>query len=131
MDFNFSRAEKLIRAAVEQDGPDTVVLPELWSTGFFPKELAPCADQAGERTQSVFSALAKELDVNIVCGSVVTKRAEGFFNTAYVFERTGAVVAEYDKTHLFTLRRTRVFPGWLPHLPVCVGREEVRYYHLL
>ena len=38
VDFNFSRAEKLIRAAVEQDGPDTVVLPELWSTGFFPKD---------------------------------------------------------------------------------------------
>lgn len=102
VDYNFDRAEKLIRETAAQNAPDTVVLPELWSTGFFPKELAPCADREGERTKAVFSALAKELNINIICGSVVTARAEGFFNTAYVFDRSGAVVAEYDKTHLFT-----------------------------
>lgn len=101
-DKNFAHAEELVRAAVRAERPDVVVLPETWNTGFFPKELAPCADQDGERTKSVFSALAKELDVNIVCGSVANRRADGFFNTAYVFDRTGKVVAEYDKTHLFT-----------------------------
>ena len=102
VDANFARAVELIRAAVTAEHPDVAVLPELWSTGFFPKDLAPCSDWEGERTKSVFSALARELNVNIVCGSVVTKRAEGFFNTAYVFDRAGAVAAEYDKTHLFT-----------------------------
>ena len=101
-DWNFARAEELVRAAVEAECPDVVVLPETWNTGFFPKELAPCADQDGERTKTVFSALAKELNVNIVCGSVANRRAEGFFNTAFVFDRAGEVVAEYDKTHLFT-----------------------------
>lgn len=101
-DYNFARAEELIRAAVKAEHADVVVLPETWNTGFFPKELAPCADRDGERTKAVFSALAKELNVNIVCGSVANQKAEGFFNTAYVFDRSGAVVAEYDKTHLFT-----------------------------
>ena len=101
-DYNFSHAEELVRAAVQAEHPDTVVLPETWNTGFFPKDLAPCADRDGERTKAVFSALAKERDVNIVCGSVANRKADGFYNTAYVFDRAGAVAAEYDKTHLFT-----------------------------
>lgn len=101
-DWNFAHAEKLVREAVDAEHPDVAVLPETWNTGFFPRDLAPCADRDGERTRTVFSALARELNVNIVCGSVANRRAEGFFNTAYVFDRSGAVAAEYDKTHLFT-----------------------------
>lgn len=102
VDDNFSHAEALIRTAVDREHPDVLVLPETWSTGYFPADLASCADRDGERTKSVFSALARELDVNIVCGSVITQRSGGFCNTAYVFDRTGQVAGEYDKTHLFT-----------------------------
>ena len=102
VNYNFTHAEELIRAAVAAEHPDVAVLPETWNTGFFPKDLEPCADRDGERTKAVFSALARELNTNIVCGSVADKRAEGYFNTAYVFDRAGAIVAEYDKTHLFT-----------------------------
>ena len=101
-DWNFSHAEELVRAAVDAECPDTVVLPETWNSGFFPRDLAPCADHNGERTKAVFSALARELNVNIVCGSVANQKADGFYNTAYVFDRSGDVAAEYDKTHLFT-----------------------------
>ena len=101
-DENFAHAEALIREAVTRERPDVAVLPETWNTGFFPEDLAACADRDGARTRAVFSALARELNVNIVCGSVANKRTEGFFNTAYVFDRAGEVIAEYDKTHLFT-----------------------------
>lgn len=101
-DDNFAHAEDLVRAAAASERPDTVVLPEVWNTGFFPKDLAPCADEDGARTKAVFSPLARELNVNIVCGSVANRKSGGFYNTAYVFDRTGAVAAEYDKTHLFT-----------------------------
>ena len=101
-DRNFARAEQLIRDTAAAEHPDTVVLPETWNTGFFPEELSACADEDGKRTKAVFSALAKELGVNIVCGSVANRKSDGFYNTAFVFDRSGAVVAEYDKTHLFT-----------------------------
>ena len=101
-DWNFAHAEELVRDAVTAEHPDVVVLPETWNTGFFPKELAPCADRDGARTKAVFSALARELNVNIVCGSVANHKSDGFYNTAYVFGRSGEVLAEYDKTHLFT-----------------------------
>ena len=102
VEYNFAHAQDLVRLAVDRDGPDVVVLPETWNTGFFPKDLNPCADRDGERTKLVFSSLARELDVNIVCGSVANRKGGGYYNTAYVFDRTGAVIAEYDKTHLFT-----------------------------
>lgn len=99
---NLARAQALVRAAVDRDRPDVVVLPETWNTGFFPQDLAPCADHDGEQTKALFSPLARALNVNIVAGSVANQKNGGFYNTAYVFDRTGAVVAEYDKTHLFT-----------------------------
>ncbi len=102
VDENFAHAEALIRNTAAQDKPDTIVLPELWDTGFFPQELAPCTDEDGARTKAVFSNLARELNVNIVAGSVVTKKKGGFFNTAYVFDLLGQVTAEYDKIHLFS-----------------------------
>lgn len=98
---NFARAEALVRQAAAER-PDVIVLPETWNTGFFPADLAASADADGARTKAVFGPLAKELGVNIVCGSVATRRGEDFFNTAYVFDRTGALIAEYDKTHLFS-----------------------------
>ena len=102
VDENFARAEALIREAVQTARPDVAVLPETWNTGYFPADLAATADRDGERTKAAFSALAKELNVNIVCGSAANQREDGFYNTAYVFDRAGACIAEYDKTHLFT-----------------------------
>ncbi len=102
VDENFSRAESLIRKAVSKEKIDTIVLPELWDTGFFPEDLESCADEDGQRTKSVFTSIAQELQVNIVAGSVVTKKDGKFYNTAYVFDCAGKVVTEYDKIHLFS-----------------------------
>lgn len=102
VDENFARAEALVRETAAREHPDVVVLPETWSTGFFPADLDACADRDGQRTKAVFSALARELGLHIVAGSVASRRADGFYNTAYVFDRSGRLAAEYDKTHGFT-----------------------------
>ena len=99
---NFRRAEALVRDAAAREKPDVVLLPETFNTGFFPRDLAPCADCDGRRTRAVFAPLARELKVNIVAGSVADRRDGTFYNTAYVFDRTGAVVTSYDKIHAFT-----------------------------
>ena len=100
--FNFAHAEELVRKAAKE-GADVVLLPETWNLGFFPKEgLQELADPDGENVKAAFGPLAKELSVNIVCGSAVTLRDGKVCNTAYVFDRGGNCVASYDKTHLFT-----------------------------
>lgn len=101
-DENFAKAEKLIDEAAAA-GADVLVLPETWNTGFFPKENLPeLCDNDGERTKATFGELAKKYSVNIAAGSVANKKGGSVYNTAYVFDRSGKVVAEYDKTHLFT-----------------------------
>lgn len=95
-------AEEALQATVWQR-PDTIVLPETWNTGFFPKQrLRELCDKDGRRTKSVFGSLAKELNVNIIAGSVANLKADGIYNTCYVFNRQGNCIAEYDKTHLFS-----------------------------
>lgn len=101
-EVNFEKAKKLIREAAET-GCDVVTLPETWNTGFFPKEdLSEKADDDCSRLTEEMSSLAKELGINIVAGSVANKREGKVFNTCRIFDRTGAVIGEYDKTHLFT-----------------------------
>ena len=99
---NFLHAENLIGAAIK-DAPDVVVLPETWNTGFFPKEnLTALADQEGRTVKERIGSLAKKHRVNIVAGSVSNVRGGAVYNTAYVFDRDGRCIAEYDKTHLFS-----------------------------
>lgn len=102
-DYNYSRAQELIRETVKKEKTDVAVLPEMWSTGYYPKDnLASFCEKDGDRIKKSFSALAKELDVNIVGGSIANIKNGGIFNTMYVFNRKGELAAEYDKTHLFT-----------------------------
>jgi predicted amidohydrolase len=100
--YNFKHAEELIRKAAKED-PDVISLPETWNVGFFPREnLNGLSDKNGENVRSVFGALAKELGINIIAGSVANMKNEKVYNTSLVFNRNGECVAEYDKTHLFT-----------------------------
>ncbi len=101
-EYNFSHAEELIRkAAVEE--PDVICLPETWNTGFFPREnLENLSDRDGSEVKSRIGSLAKELGIHIVAGSAANLRRDGVYNTAYVFDRGGNCVGEYDKTHLFS-----------------------------
>lgn len=99
---NFSRARQLIDRAA-QEKPDVIVLPEMWNTGFFPKEgRAELADEAGQQTKQLLSELAKQYQVNIVGGSTLEKRGDTYRNTAFVFNRQGEQVAQYSKVHLFS-----------------------------
>ena len=99
---NFSHAAELVKRAMK-DKPDVLVLPETWNTGFFPREnLQALCDRDGSQVKQVFGALAERNQVNIVAGSVSNVRGSKVYNTAMVFDRTGACIASYDKTHLFT-----------------------------
>ena len=99
---NFKKAAELICDAAKQK-PDVIVLPETWNTGFFPREnLHELSDTDGQRVKSEIGALAGKFGVNIVAGSVANVKNGKVYNTAYVFDRDGNCIAEYDKTHLFT-----------------------------
>lgn len=99
---NYARAKELIHDTVKKEKTDVAVLPETWSTGYSPKGIMSFCEADGVQIKRTFSLLARELNINIVAGSVATLKNGKVYNTAYIFDRNGDIVGEYDKTHLFT-----------------------------
>lgn len=102
LEENYQNAEIWIRKAATV-GADVVVLPEMWSGGFITTDLDErLADVDGRRAKAFLERLAGELKINIVGGSVATKKGADYFNTCYVADRQGGIIADYDKAHLFS-----------------------------
>lgn len=99
---NFKQVEKYIEDAAHNNA-DIVVFPELWNTGFALEKLETLADKSGEQTKSLLRQLSKKHGINIVGGSVATQKDDGYYNTLYITNRSGELVQEYDKVHLFPL----------------------------
>lgn len=99
---NFIACKQQIINACKNDKPDVIVLPEMWNTGFYPKNLEDLADVEGQDTKNLLSELSQQHNVNIVGGSVSTKKGDHFYNTSYIFNREGHLVAEYNKIHCFS-----------------------------
>ena len=98
----FHAVETYIEEAASQHA-DIIVFPEMWNTGYALTKLEQLSDENGKQTKELLSSLSKKYGVNIVGGSVATKKEGKFYNTMYVADRTGNIIAEYDKAHLFKL----------------------------
>lgn len=96
---NFSMAARLILMARNSD---VILLPELWSTGYYPTPVENFADIDGKCTIEFLRAAARKFNVNIIGGSVIVKSDGKIFNRCFVVNRRGELVAAYDKTHLFS-----------------------------
>ncbi len=100
---NFEKVSKLLKP-FENKTLDLIVLPELWNSGwycaFYP-EVAESADNS--ETLEYLSNLARKFNSNIIGGSYVKKMPDGKLkNTCPVFDRSGKLVCEYDKMHLYS-----------------------------
>lgn len=97
---NRDKVQHWIGEVVKGDKPDTVVLPEMWNTGYALAELEQTADHNAEPTASFLSQLAEKYHINIIGGSIGNNRSGHFYNTSLVFNREGELVYDYDKIHL-------------------------------
>ncbi|MDP5225693.1 MULTISPECIES: carbon-nitrogen family hydrolase [Arthrobacter] len=114
------RAESLIRA---QDGADLIVLPELWSAGYFHFDEYPdLAEDLHGPTVAMCSAVARELETHVHLGSIVERTDSGALrNTSLLLGPDGAIVHRYSKIHVFgyqSLEAELLTPG--DSLPVAV-----------
>ena len=76
---NFKLVDKLMKDEAIKS-TDIVVLPELWSTGFYPKPVKDFADKCGYRTCNFLSELAIKNNVNIIGGTVIVEENCKFYN---------------------------------------------------
>ena len=99
---NFEKVEKLLSDYKGQKA-DLIVLPELFSTGWYPP-IYPKSFEIEEDspTLNFLSKLAKEFNSNVVGGSFVLKTSDGLKNTCPIFDRNGKLIAKYEKMHLFS-----------------------------
>jgi len=82
---------------------DIIVLPELWTTGFFHFDrYRDEADPLEGRTTTVLSLAARASASWLIGGSFVEAGSDGhLYNTTVAFAPTGELVATYRKIHLF------------------------------
>lgn len=100
------RADALLRA---QGRPDLIVLPELWSAGYFHfEQYGELSETVDGPTVTMCAAVAKDLGTYVHVGSIV-ERAEGgalgsspvLRNTSVLIDPQGNVAHRYSKIHVF------------------------------
>ena len=95
-----TKAERMIREAAA-NGADFTVLPEMFSCLYSRKYFRSFAAMGHESTVAILSALAKELGIYIVGGSVPESADGKLYNTCFIFDREGRQIACHRKVHLF------------------------------
>jgi len=100
---NLTKAEEMLKRAAEDYNSDVLVLPEMfncpYSNDFFP---AYAEAFPGESTDRL-SSLAKELKVYIIGGSIPEREGDKIYNTSFIFDPEGKLLAKHRKMHLFDI----------------------------
>jgi len=109
IDANLTAAEALIRRAA-YDGAQFIATPEMTHIlQRSPKRLfAAVTGEADDVGVKHFSGLAKELNIDLLIGSLAIKTADRrAANRSFLFDGKGHVKARYDKIHLFDVTVSR------------------------
>lgn len=99
---NLQQAVSRIRDAACQN-IDMAILPEMFCSPYENDQFWHFSEPHGGEVQQVLSALAKELSVYIVAGSLPEAEGEKLYNTSFVYDRAGVEIACHRKAHLFDI----------------------------
>lgn len=89
-------------AAEAEGGADVVVLPEMWSVGYFDFDgYAASAEPIDGRLATALADAARQSGVHLCAGSMVERDGDQLYNTTVLFDRSGTRVAGYRKIHLY------------------------------
>lgn len=109
IEANLRAAEQLIRAAAA-GGAGFIATPEMTHIlQRSPKKLfAALRPEENDKGVKFFAALAKELRINLLIGSLAILKSEGrAANRSFLFGPNGDILARYDKIHLFDVTVSR------------------------
>ena len=105
---NLAQAGDLVSRAVEADGPDMVVLPEVFAhiggsvaDRQGAAEELPKPGEDGGAAYEMLRGLARDHGVFVHGGSFIERAGDKFYNTTVAFGRDGKELVRYRKVHLF------------------------------
>lgn len=87
--------------AAAEAGAEVVVLPEIWTPGYFAFDQYEAASEHSDTIRDHLSQLAASHGIHLHGGSFVERHAGRLYNLSVMFGPDGGVLAEYRKMHLF------------------------------
>lgn len=101
-DENMKKASLMIKKACKNS--DFIVLPEMFNCPYSnEKFIEYCENESDSYTLGKIASLALENNVYILAGSIPEKEGEKLYNTSYLFNREGEIIAKHRKMHLFDI----------------------------
>ena len=99
---NINKVESIVSKELSSN-TDVLVLPEVWTVGWSCSNFIASAQELENSMAIKFlSKLAKEYNVNIIGGSIISKKDNKYYNTCPVLNRNGETIAIYNKNHLYS-----------------------------
>ena len=100
---NLKKASLMISQSVAENA-DFIVLPEMFNCPYSnDKFIEYQEDENDSQTLDLISGLASSNNVYILAGSIPEKEDDKLFNTSYLFNRKGEIIAKHRKMHLFDI----------------------------
>ncbi len=108
--LNRDKAERYVREAADA-GAQIVCLPEMWNCPYSNEYFTAYAEPAHGESVRFMSDLAADLGIYLIGGTVAELDdknmseggAPGVYNTAFCFDREGALIGRHRKVHLFDI----------------------------
>ena len=99
---NINTACKKLQEAAA-NGADIAVLPEMFCCPYENSCVRTYGEEENGPAQAALSALAAELGMYVVGGSLPELADGNVYNTSYVYDRQGRQIAKHRKAHLFDI----------------------------
>lgn len=99
---NLAVAKKMLQEA-KALGADIAVLPEIFVCNYNNAAFPEHAEKEGSPFMAEIAEMVRELDFYLVAGSIPEWDAEKIYNTSYVFNPAGEIIAKHRKMHLFDI----------------------------
>ncbi len=99
---NLMKIRKLVLKAVSQGG-EMIVLPEMCCCEYGNSAFTANAMPESDGFIKALSDIARDNSIVLIAGSVPECGGDKIYNTSYVFDEKGAIIAKHRKVHLFDI----------------------------
>lgn len=100
---NIEKASSMIADGIDNNA-DFIILPEMFNCPYSNDKFIEYAEEEKDSyTLNKISKLAEANNVYILAGSIPEREDDKIFNTSYLFDKKGQIIAKHRKMHLFDI----------------------------